>query len=407
MLASSIYTTTLRTFYLILAICNPAVAIQFHTQATDCYFQHRLIDGAPYLNFTVQPGRTCWEYCKYLNDCTALSFDLETSGVCSLYNDLYITYLPVSQNMSDTIYSGEKFCLQLVDLLRIFESMKDTKTSGVYLQQSATGACLSVTSTPWDWGDGRLHWVPHCNDTMGWIIEILNTTLHGNWVRIKNKESRTCITTTMTESRCQFKMCHLAVMRECSQKIAHNQKFLMLSTNWLSPEMKKWKLLSHDHYGYLTLIPRWNQESDDHVLTGFNLVEQDFHCDKLNVTHGVALLDTSQPLYIPGETIPVLCDPGFGVKNMTGPGYPRYITTVCSNNLVVPKCTKAPPVHDRCEEIPGTLRISSVVFYFLLLFVLPTTVIFLISVAFAQRRQIKRLKSHTEEHVPNDCSQGG
>ena len=106
MLASSIYTTTLRTFYLILAICNPAVAIQFHKEATDCYFQHRLIDSAPYLNFTVQPGRTCWEYCKYLNDCTALSFDLETSGVCSLYNDLYITYLPVSQNMSDTIYSG-------------------------------------------------------------------------------------------------------------------------------------------------------------------------------------------------------------------------------------------------------------------------------------------------------------
>ena len=408
MFAPSIFPTQLQKLTLILAICDPALAIFFDVTATDCLVGSSLINSVPYLKFTVQPGRTCWEYCKYLKNCTAVSFDLETSGVCSLYNDPNIDFQLIGQ---DSFYIGEKSCLKKVDLQRIFESMNDTEASGVYLQQSATGACLAVGSTPWDWGDGRLHWAPHCNETMLWIIEIVNIAQYGNYVRIKDKESRSCVTTTMMESRCQFLKCHLAVMSVCSQKVAQNQTFLLISTNVLSPEMLKWYLRSTEPSGRLTLIPTWNQESEQHVLTGFNLVEEYFTCDKLNVTHGVTLLDTSQPLYIPGETIPVICDPGYGVKNMFGSGYSRYTTTVCSNNLIVPNCTRVPPVHAnfvnpvRCEEIPGTLTIPSGFFYFLLLFVLLTMVIFLITLQFMQRRQIKRLKKEKEEDVPDECSQ--
>ena len=97
-------------------------------------------------------------------------------------------------------------------------------------------------------------------------------------------------------------------------------------------------MLAESDPRFIAVIPAYSGQDKIHLLYDFNLVQpSDVPCNRLNVTHGSVLLNLSQPIHVPGETIPVLCDSGYGVK--TEEGYSQYFTTVCSRNMVTPRCT--------------------------------------------------------------------
>ena len=337
MVVPSIHITTLpHAYYLLLSICCPVLeAYNFDF----CLHQHQVIENQPFLQFSIQPDRTCWEYCRYLKNCTALSFKLGHSGLCTLYDEEDLKYSSTSFERNETIYSGEKTCLRKADadaeLARMFGNT--TRRVGAYIQNAETGGCLAVSPVPRYTGDRTLVWKPDCVHSTQWLIERVTSktsqytgrTNTGTLVRIRDKETRNCI--TVTNVRCQSAMCLLAIIRECSHKDVAYQTFLMHGLH-----TAPYTLMIPNDYRYIVTEISNNPLDEIHHFNRFTLIQGDLPCAKLNLTHGSVLVDPSQPLYVPGEKISVLCDIGYGVK--TEGRYVNYVTTVCSNELVAPQC---------------------------------------------------------------------
>ena len=290
------------------------------------------------------------------------------------------------------MYGGEKTCLRLVDVRRALKSK--TKEEGFHIKKQGTGVCLGVSSSssPWDWGDKRLAWKPDCNNATLWLVELVNTTDMDSepkmgeseyLVKVTDKESRNCV--TVTETGCLYSwLCPLAVIKECSPPEEQDQQMILLTPY----HMTKWAFQMMEDYRFITLTPKY----DGHQLKDFSLIQSGLRCERLNVTHGTLLLDPSQPIHTPGETIPVLCDTGYGVR--TEAGFSQYFTTVCSNDLVAPKCVKFSQSgnEDASGGGGGKITIPSNVFYSIVS-VVSTVILCLVIGTCCQRIQIQRMLS--------------
>ena len=353
----------------------------------DCLYQQKVIISAPFLEFSISPGLTCWKYCYYLKNCTAISFALETSSLCSLYDERHLGFKIPRYNKNVSIYSGEKTCLQLVEIQQQFEV---ARKDGVYIRQVRSGMCLKVSSVLWSWGDEMLTWTKDCraNNTTStlWRINKLETTTKGYIVRITDMDSRKCVTVRVMSH--EHEMYSLAVLKDCSHEEEENQRMLMSPIDVLSG-MGKWNIMRQDTYAFVSVTPQSNPMNDFDLLIGFVMVEQESFCERLNVAHGTLLVDSSQPLHLPGETIPVLCDLGYGVK--VAGGYSHYTTTKCSSEMVVPECVKTESVD--CKEASGMVTIPSTIFYSVIVIIVPAVLLFLIPVACVQRKRIQFLQS--------------
>jgi hypothetical protein len=342
----------------------------------DCLFRHKQIESPPNLTFPIQSGLACSDYCKYLNDCIAFSFELEISGMCSLYQEQNLVTKLVSLD-NQTIFTGEKKCYELVE----FEDMSAIRTGEVYIRQWKTGACLSVSSMSWSAGDDRLMiWEPHCRAASLWLIEYVNVTT--GIVRIKEKESGHCVTVM---PRMYQELHSLAVVKECFHEEEEKQIFMMPPLNVLGNRVS-WYLLYKRDYKPMKLTPTVEPDDDKNLLTDFNLVQPTFPCTKLSISHGRVLLDPSQPLYLPRESIPILCDPGYGMKK--DGEFLQYFTTTCSDDLIAPECVTYPVVG--AENT--TIKVPALVFYSVIVVVVPAVVLMVILVACTQRRRILHLE---------------
>ena len=129
----------------------------------------------------------------------------------------------------------------------------------------------------------------------------------------------------------------MVVMKNCtSSREKRQEEFLMIPTNIYG---SRWKLSSQDNRQEVSLArpnPLNPFYQDIPLVRNFFLETPRLPCDKLALEHGLLLVDPSQPFHVSGETITMLCDPGYGVK--TEAGYSQYFTTVCSPNLETPKC---------------------------------------------------------------------
>ena len=217
-----------RTAFILVAILHPFLT----TTAHSCYYTHRTVTNVPYHKFWLQAGRTCWEYCRNLRNCTAVSFLLDTSGECCLYNNDHLNYEVGPSNdhhghFKETMVVGKKSCLLMKDIERIFVPEVPSTSSGVYIQQRETGGCLGVSLTPWITGESwQLDWV-NCSDNTLWIVQSAQpgSTDIGNFVRIRDKQTGCCMTTV--EAKCGgLLQCPLAVVKNCTyqdqcQKLFH------------------------------------------------------------------------------------------------------------------------------------------------------------------------------------------
>ena len=318
------------------------------TSNSNCLSTHRKLTNVPYLEFSIPTGHTCWEYCRYLDDCTALSFKLETPGICSFYNDVTLEYAYIWAMGNETVVVGEKICLSRIETEKKF--VTKVRTDGVYIKRRETGACLQVSSTPWEPGKSwKVDWGLGCGEVTLWLVERLESmgTVH-DVVKIKDKESGKCMTTI--ETNCGPGVvevplqCPLAIMKNCSEEEGDQKLFLHSHRNVdLQIKLQSLTLSSKVNGTYVPIViePHYDSQDNRHLLNDFNLVyPTEVPCKRLEVSHGSVLVDPSQPIHVPGETIQVLCDPRYAVR--TQGGYSPYFITGCSIDLEIPQCIKVP-----------------------------------------------------------------
>ena len=148
------------------------------------------------------------------------------------------------------------------------------------------------------------------------------------------------------------------------------------------------QLLSQDdlkEVGLARPTPLHPMYRDIQLLRNFFLVTPRLPCDRFTVEHGSLLVDPSQPFHAPGETITVLCHPGYAVK--TEAGNSQYFTTVCSPNLVTPTCVTNSFL-DEGLSFRGTFVFSSIVSY-LIVFVGMAVILFLLFLICFQQKQME------------------
>ena len=383
MVLSNTITLLLKSCYLI-GIISPLLG-------DDC-LTRKEIKNKPYLEFSIQSGQSCWEYCKHLASCTAFSFSLQRSELCSLYNDPVLNYWLTRKG--NEIYSGTKICKQITEVGKIFG--KDTRRKGVLIRQERTGACLAVSSVPWSEGDGNLTWVQECKTADRWIVERLNVTAHGNLVRISSNKSGNCLTRGDKYSlKGPYSQ---VVMKKCSSAAEEEkQNFILLAIDVIEA-VGKWTLLNPSSFNIATLCCSSNGV-ERQSLNGIFLVQPDFPCSRLHLEHGRVLLNSSQPLHLPGERIQVLCDTGYGVKTETG--YSQYFTTVCYNDLVPPECVDMSLESGNAECGLELVTILPAMYLYLSTSIASFFLLFLCCVTCVQRKQIQCLElsaSEKEKH---------
>ena len=373
-------------FYcLLLTICSPVLITAYN----DCLMK-RDIKNTPYLQFSIQAGLTCWDYCNYLHNCTALSFQYDRSGRCSFYNvpemDLKYQYDP----RSGVIYSGSRRCQQVKDARGILEN--EAVKGGIFIHQEDTGVCLGVSSAKFDSGENELIWLQDCRDANLWIIKNLGETKKGDMVKVTDTTSKNCL--SIIEVMIHYDRIFPPVaMKNCSNDRDEKQEFILAPSDYLISG--RWKLvdqvsLQTVHLAELrtTAFDPQRTAQNRQLLTKFTLLKPHLPCERLTVEHGRLLLDPSQPLLVPGERIPVLCDPGYGVR--TERGYTRYFVTVCSNDLVTPICVDLSLTDSDSKR--GTIAVPSVVF-FVVVVVVTAVVLCLSCVICYQRRRTQHLQS--------------
>ena len=186
-----------------------------------------------------------------------------------------------------------------------------------------------------------------CRDAALWLIKRLNETAWGDLVKITDTTSKSCI--SIITSRNVYEKMETREWR---------QEFLMAPADLLG---RRWELLNQNNLLVVSLArpsPFYLQIDNLQMLEKVSLAKPHLPCDRFSVEHGSLLVDPSQPFHVAGETITVLCDPGYGVK--TEAGYSQYFTTVCSPNLETPKCVDSSL--DERLFFERTVVMSSIVF---------------------------------------------
>ena len=377
---------SLYVYHLLLTMHTSAVI----SATSGCLFRHE-IKESPYLQFPIRPGLSCWEFCKHLPDCTAFSFRYDRSGLCSFYN--LQDQLRLGSNFSHKtrsfmVYTGAKVCLSSSETQRILHENEDTK-GGILIQQNETGACLTVRQEQESREEEWLMWIEDCRDASLWLIERLNMTYWGHLVKIKDTSSRRCISIMPSRNYYEDYLTLLA-MENCSDSREQSQLFILAPADIYGTRFKL--LTNHGslkEVGLARPIPFHPLFQEMLMARNFLLVKPHLPCDRFTVEHGSLLVDPSQPFHVPGETIPVLCHPGYGVKTEAG-NYSQYFTTVCSPNLEVPECVNTSPNERLSFE--RTVVMSSIVFY-VIVFVETAVILFLLFLMCFQQKEMQQLQS--------------
>ena len=222
MASTNIRTRPAILYYLLLTMCNPALILAVN----ECLFLYE-IEENPYLQFPIRPGLTCWEFCKHLPNCTAISFQYDRSGLCRFYN-LQDSNPNYPHEVYEMIYTGRKDCLLGRDTQDVLKN--GATKDGILLQQQETGACLRIRPVQSSEEGKWLMWIEDCRDASLWLIERLNDTTKGDVVKITDTSSKRCISTISSRNRYETKVpLVMVVMKSCSD--TGEQEFIMAPVN--------------------------------------------------------------------------------------------------------------------------------------------------------------------------------
>lgn len=321
-----------------------------------CYKHDVVIKSEPFLRFIVTPGNECREYCKYEAECETFSFNLDRLSECFLYRENESNLIYETNNASHFMI-GIKDCNQTgnVEWSNITKEGQYNPTKSFKLGQKDTvifkrtdiKMCAEVDYTETNISSSLgypLFFSSVCERAPQW--EIVPSNLDKAFgcavVTVKAKFRDMCLSAVNLDGRVSQTSSPTASLRSCK-----NIKHYLL----LCPEgTGAWSLYQHLPLFSPIVIPihasdNWSNRlsmSFLDLVTGNKLkTPQNIPCKNFSVRDGRILLEQTVPFFLPGETITVSCNKGFGMQITQGV-YRQEFTTNCSASRRPVVCSKIP-----------------------------------------------------------------
>ena len=292
----------------------------------------------PILQLDVTPENECQDYCKYENECKTLSFNLDRLSECSLYQGERSRLIYETNNTSH-------FALRMKDCdvskwpdINKQNQFNSSKSLGVF-QSSDSKMCVEVNFTEIDQSTRKgyqLFWSSNCEAGQKWeIIPLGQGKVSGcDRVKVKVEGGNMCLSVVKLEL---YSFSPTAVLQACTNGSEGNdmsQMILLCRELSVSRTESVWSLRPHLPVFYSIILPinssfNWESKispSTVNILAGLKLLNN-IPCKEIIITDGRMLPEEKVPFFLPGGTITVSCNKGFGIDVAKGISKQEFTTT--------------------------------------------------------------------------------
>ena len=296
--------------------------------------------------FKIDDLNKCWNYCKLTSRCLFFSFQL-IARRCSLYTKLSIVR---HKSRDFTLVVGDMICLQCLGNV---DQVLNKSQTGILIEREELGKCLAVSRTRVNLTDAagfKLVW-KSCSHASLWTINYRYDN-NSHFVRVTLHDSDWGLETNVDpDSIKNYPPVYLASLKNTSrQTISLDESTLMndekcrfdfVGLTMLDGNRVKWNLFfdTNDMYSY-------------NSLTSINLKipvrNETCPLRRFVVKNGEVVNENKVPYFLPGETVIIRCQPGYGVKSFN---YTSYQIVTCKERARPRPCSLVKTrVERRSEE---------------------------------------------------------
>ena len=284
--------------------------------------------------FKIDDLNKCWNYCKLTSSCQFFSFQLITRR-CSLYTKLSIV---LYKTRDFTLVVGDMICLQCLGNVDQVVSKSQT---GLLIEREELGKCLAVSRTRVNLTDAagfKLVW-KSCSQASLWPIHYRYDN-NSHCVRVILHDSDWGLETKIYPKSFENRpLVYLAPLKNTTRQIISlHESFLMID-----------KKCRFDFFA-LTMLDgdrvKWNLFFDTNALDSYNslmnvnlkIPVRNEICPlrRFEVKNGEVVNENKIPYFLPGETVIIRCQPGYGVKSFN---YSSYQIVTCKERVRPRPCS--------------------------------------------------------------------
>ena len=307
--------------------------------------------------FKIDDLKKCWNYCKHTRGCLFFSFQLITRR-CSLYTKLSIVR---HKSRDFTLVVGDMICLQCLGNV---DQVVNKSQTGLLIEREELGKCLAVSRTRVNLTDAagfKLVW-KYCSQASLWTMHYRYDN-NSRFVRVTLHDSDWGLETKIDpNSKENSPSVYLALLKNTTRQIVSvdesllmiNEKcrFDFLGLTMLDGNRVKWNLFFDANF-----MESYNS------LTSVNLKipvrNEKCPLRRFVVKNGEVVNENKVPYFLPGETVIIRCQPGYGVKSFN---YTSYQIVTCKERVRPRPCSLIKNrVERRSEEEFGICKIYEAV----------------------------------------------
>ena len=330
------------------------------TDNEDACFKSGLIIPIPpngrATSFQTAGSYDCWRYCKISKSCKAISFDI-TNSTCSLLNRLY--QLIIEKSSEGKSVTLEKACVKTTNGMDAEMAVETSLEKGGVLIMEGNkldNTCLVATQTLTDNNQTsiRLSW-KNCYGAEKWII--VRTVTYTSRKYLNYRFSPANIPTHCLDVEYKGSIA-TAVLNECDE--GNNNQTMYLLKSYAHASVKDHSFYIHSQglkeqkkEGDLILSIENNRE-DYEFLEGILFQNPDNYTElhfcpipQLSIPHGEPKNGANLPWFLPGHTVTVECDEGYGVAGLN---VSPVQEVVCSEDAKPKPCLRVNKVGGNDKE---------------------------------------------------------
>lgn len=352
-----------------------------------CYTHYAEVQTVPILRFFIPNtnNNTCEDYCQYMDQCEAFSFQINKPNQCAIYKETQGEIL-LSIEFKSLSILGFKACITDDLNPNVTGVVSLSQRKGLILQKLITKECLT-RGEPLDNIPGyKLVWSYGCSKPLIWIMAFKkNEDYFGNFiVVIKDKESNMCLSAShvyTSHPNAVLANCGGEKVFDWDEPKAGNKgpprnenkvtQALVLSpddihdNSWSIRQYLPTYVLINAATKYFTLEGATGNVNT--ALQQLDFVTQEeignLPCDYILVRNGRAAPPAPQgvSIYLPGELVNVVCDDGYGRTSDNETFETTFIVT-CQSYMEPIMCVPIPPASkknpENCAKHPVVVKES-------------------------------------------------
>ena len=296
--------------------------------------------------FKIDDINKCWNYCKFTSSCLFFSFQLITRR-CSLYSRLSIV---PHKSRDFTVVVGDLICLQCLGNV---DQVVNKSQTGLVIEREELGKCLAVSRIRVNLTDAagfKLVW-RSCSQASLWTIHYRYDN-NSHFVRVTLHDTDWGLETKIDPNNLENRpLVYLAPLKNTTRQIISLHESFLIKDKKCRFDFFALTMLDGDRVTWKIFFDTNAMGSYDSLMSvNLKIPVRNETCPlrRFVVKNGEVVNENKVPYFLPGETVIIRCQPGYGVKSFN---YTSYQIVTCKERSRPRTCSLVKTrVERRSEE---------------------------------------------------------